>query len=102
MDARYTATKEWCGETTPKWIARFCGDWLGKGDRKVDAVMICLAHSDERERNLGKSAGQLAYEADTAIERTYHDKTPRRTWAQLDEVARQSWERNPTVRAKSV
>lgn len=50
MDKRYTVTREWCGQARPMWIARFCGDWIGKGEHKSDATMLCLAHSDARER----------------------------------------------------
>lgn len=46
-----------------------------------------------------KSHGQIAYEQDCAIEPTYGNGQPRRTWSQLDTVSRWSWERNPTVRA---
>lgn len=42
--------------------------------------------------------GQQAYEQDLAARPRYHDGTPRRTWAQLDDIARWSWERNPTPR----
>ena len=45
--------------------------------------------------------GQAAYEEDICREPLYHDRTQRKSWADLDEVARWSWERNPTVRAKS-
>lgn len=47
-----------------------------------------------------KTPGQLAYEEDVRREPKYNDGTPRRTWAQLDELMRDSWERKPTVRAK--
>jgi hypothetical protein len=46
-----------------------------------------------------KTPGQLAYEADCSVEPSYHTGTPRATWDQLTEFARQSWERNPTRRA---
>ena len=52
MDARYQVAKEFCGYPRKKWVARFCGEWIGKGDNKSDAVMICLAHADKRERAL--------------------------------------------------
>ncbi len=41
---------------------------------------------------------EQAYSADVAARPTYHDGTPRKTWEQLDEVARWSWQRNPTPR----
>jgi hypothetical protein len=47
-----------------------------------------------------KSAGQLAYEADCAIEPNYHDGTLRPTWDRMPEYARWSWERNPTVKPR--
>jgi hypothetical protein len=42
--------------------------------------------------------GQLAYESECAVRPVYHDGTQRRTWDQLCEYARWSWERNPTPR----
>ena len=39
--------------------------------------------------------GQAAYEADVQAHPRYHDGTPRRSWDQLDSVARWSWEKNP-------
>lgn len=45
-----------------------------------------------------KTAGQTAYEADCAARPLYCDGTARRTWADLDDIARLSWERNPTPR----
>lgn len=50
--------------------------------------------------------GQLAYEEDLRREPFYpsvpgvYEGRPRRTWDQLSEVERWSWERNPTVRAR--
>lgn len=45
-----------------------------------------------------KTPGQLAYETDCERRPDYHDATPRRTWANLPDYARWSWERNPTPR----
>lgn len=45
-----------------------------------------------------KTAGQLAYEADLAKQPRYHDATLRKTWKQLDELCRSSWERKPSPR----
>jgi len=42
--------------------------------------------------------GRAAYERDLAKRPLYHDGSKRRTWLQLDAVARWSWERNPTDR----
>jgi hypothetical protein len=45
-----------------------------------------------------KSPGRLAYEADCTAQPFYHDGARRRTWDQIGDAARQSWERNPTPR----
>lgn len=47
-----------------------------------------------------KTPGQIAYEADCAREPLYHDKTTRKTWEQLPDFAKESWEKNPTPRGK--
>lgn len=47
----------------------------------------------------GKTPGQIAYEEDCRREPTYHNGKPRTPWDSLDPLARDSWERNPTVRA---
>lgn len=45
-----------------------------------------------------KTAGQLAYEADCAVTPYYSTGQRRKRWAELADVARWSWERNPTPR----
>ncbi len=47
-----------------------------------------------------RTPGQIAYESDCAIEPRYSDGSIRRTWDQLPGLVRDTWERNPTVRAK--
>jgi hypothetical protein len=42
---------------------------------------------------MGKTSGQLAYEMDLAKTPLYHDGGKRRTWEQLGEIERWSWER---------
>lgn len=49
-----------------------------------------------------KTPGQIAYEEDVRRCPLYHDGTPRRSWSSLCEVARWSWERNPTPRAHAL
>lgn len=41
--------------------------------------------------------GQQAYEADVKRRPRYHDGTPRKTWAQLSDIAHDSWERVPSA-----
>jgi hypothetical protein len=43
--------------------------------------------------------GQIAYERDCEIEPYYPDRTTRLPWDKLSPIAKESWERNPTVRA---
>jgi len=45
-----------------------------------------------------RTAGQIAYDADLAATPTYADGGKRPAWQELWEVARWSWERNPTGR----
>lgn len=42
--------------------------------------------------------GQLAYESELIRAPLYHDGAPRKTWTQLPDYAKWSWERNPTPR----
>ena len=63
----------------------------------VDAPLQRLATAPIRSET--KSPGQVAYERDVAREPFYHDGTPRSIWSKLSDIARDSWERNPTARA---
>ena len=47
-DARYTIAREYCGYSSPRWVARFCGEWIGQDKFKSGAVMHCIAHADNR------------------------------------------------------
>lgn len=40
-----------------------------------------------------KTNGQMAYEADVLKTPLYPDDTPRKTWEQLPEYARRTWEK---------
>ena len=42
--------------------------------------------------------GEFAYNEDVRRRPTYDKGAPRRSWAQLDDHAKASWERNPTPR----
>lgn len=66
---------------------------------------MCKRSSAAPVNNGRKTPGQLAYEADCALQPNYgprdghQEGMPRKTWDQLSDIARDSWERNPTVRA---
>lgn len=48
--------------------------------------------------NLRKSPGQLAYERDLAARPNYQDGARRPSWNRLGDVAKSSWERDPSDR----
>lgn len=52
-DERYTISKEFCGHPKARWVARFCGDWIGQDQYRSGAVMLCVAHYDKRQEELG-------------------------------------------------
>jgi hypothetical protein len=52
-DARYTITREHTGREKPCFVARFCGEWIGRGTHRTDSVMLCIAHIDKRKRAMG-------------------------------------------------
>lgn len=51
-DARYTLSREYCGYKTPRYVVRFCDDWIGQDETKSGAAMIYVAHVDARDRAL--------------------------------------------------
>lgn len=40
-----------------------------------------------------KAPGQVDYEADLKRRPNYHDGSPRKSWDELDDIARWSWEK---------
>ena len=44
-----------------------------------------------------KTPGQLDYEADVQQKPLYHTGQPRKTWEELSEITRWSWERGATI-----
>ncbi len=44
-----------------------------------------------------KTPGQLDYEADVQQKPLYHNGKPRKTWKELPEICRWSWERRATT-----
>lgn len=63
---------------------------------RKNTLLAELDAAAARERQ--KSPGQLAYERDLAVQPNYEDGARRRSWDRLGEVAKDSWERNPTDR----
>ena len=47
-DRRYTVTIEFCGYATPRFVARFCGDWLGCSISRASAAMLAIGAHQRR------------------------------------------------------
>lgn len=61
VDKRYSIAREYCGYDTPRWVVRFCGDWIGQHASKEGARALAEAHAEERSKawnhyNLHKAA----------------------------------------------
>jgi hypothetical protein len=69
------------------------------GERDV-SDRLRQAIADELARRHEPGAGERAYEEDCRREPLYPCGTPRLAWADLDPLARQSWNLFPTPRAK--
>lgn len=62
-------------------------------------MLRTMALNAQREkRKLEKSPGQLAYERDLAAQPSYDGGARRPGWDRLGDIAKTSWERNPTDR----
>lgn len=48
LDSRYAVAKEYCGYVTARWVARFCGEWLGEFKSERAAKAACHSHNDQR------------------------------------------------------
>lgn len=44
QDKRYTVTRECCGQKEPRYVARFCGEWVGQSKSYPHAVMLATSH----------------------------------------------------------
>lgn len=49
-DSRYSCIKEYCGYAEPRWVVRFCGQWLGQSFNKPIAQAIIVAHQQTRAK----------------------------------------------------
>lgn len=43
-DLRYTCQPEWCGFSTPQYVARFCGEWIESAPTQSEAIQIAWDH----------------------------------------------------------
>lgn len=47
-DARYTVSREHCGQDGMRYVARFCGEWLGQSISRNSMIMRCVGDSARR------------------------------------------------------
>jgi hypothetical protein len=47
-DRRYTVAREWCGHDRPRYVARYCGEWIGQSIARGAAFMLCTGHNARR------------------------------------------------------
>ena len=57
LDARYGIAREFCGARKPRWVVRFCGDFVISADTKREATTH--AHTYEVGR-LARITGKAA------------------------------------------
>lgn len=57
-DARYSTDREFCGQTKPRFIPRFCGEWIRLDGKQVPACVTldgarayCHLHREQMLRN---------------------------------------------------
>ncbi|MGH9931703.1 MAG: hypothetical protein ACREA9_21075 [Pyrinomonadaceae bacterium] len=51
-DSRYTVALEYIGQAKPRWVARFCGNWLSWRKSQRSAWSDCQDHKQARETQL--------------------------------------------------
>lgn len=47
-DPRYTITREWCGHEKPRFIVRFCGEWVSDHTTQGAALMRATGEAAQR------------------------------------------------------
>lgn len=73
-DNRYSADAEFCGAKTPRYVPRFCGEWLrdstlwplraGKQspafETRKEAIAACISYEQARQKLISDGAKQQA------------------------------------------
>lgn len=73
--------------------------WWVKTEDVARILMIARNALITEEVVIEKTPGQIAYEEDLYKRPTYADGSPRKSWKNMDEISRSSWERNPKPRS---
>lgn len=47
-DSRYTVAREFCGHAEPRFVVRFCGDWVGQRTTYPAAVTLAVGEAARR------------------------------------------------------
>ncbi len=53
-DRRYTINCEYCGYAEPRYVARFCDEWIGQDKTRADASALISRHKTARARQESK------------------------------------------------
>ena len=48
-DRRYTVTREWVGHPKPRFVVRFCDEWVGHNASYPEAVLRAVGHNNVRK-----------------------------------------------------
>lgn len=63
-DPRYTIDREWCGYPQPRYVLRFCGDWIAQSISRSSMATRAVGEATMREARLrGECAAILGVEA---------------------------------------
>lgn len=47
-DPRYTVNREYCGHASPRYVVRFCGDWVSSHSTKGAALTRAVGEACRR------------------------------------------------------
>lgn len=47
-DSRYTIDKEYCGHPEPRYVLRFCGDFIAQSEFLSPMIVRAVGHNSER------------------------------------------------------
>lgn len=93
VDPRYTVQLEFCGEQEARYVARFCGDWLGKAEVKACAWQLAyeaMYLRKARDNGLGffpfDGGRWHAWPSNGAVQLSDEDNKELRQFASLDDT----------------
>jgi hypothetical protein len=61
-DLRYSIAQEFCGHAEKRFVARFCGEWIGQSISYPGAVLLAVGHNCQR-KGAGKSKARIGLES---------------------------------------